>query len=146
MLRLPMRSTRTDTLLTNTTHFRSQADGGSISIDHVECIPLETQAKLVEFLNSGAVQMIGGSIRQSVDVRIIATSTSPLDKLIAAGHFREDLFYALSRAPFTLPSPSERRGAVRPLARHLPARLGRATRREQRRENVWEYGQRSGAA
>src|SRR3546814_11523270 len=59
-----------------------QADGGSIIIDHVECIPLETQAKLVEFLNSGEVQMIGGSIRQSVDVRIIATSTSPLDKLI----------------------------------------------------------------
>src|SRR3546814_1505967 len=74
-----------------------QADGGSIIIDHVECIPLETQAKLVEFLNSGEVQMIGGSIRQSVDVRIIATSTSPLDKLIEAGHFREDLFYALSK-------------------------------------------------
>src|SRR5690606_30758578 len=44
-----------------------QADGGSIIIDDVECIPLETQAKLVEFLNTGEVQMIGGSIRQSVD-------------------------------------------------------------------------------
>jgi DNA-binding NtrC family response regulator len=101
-----------------------QADGGSIIIDHVECIPLETQAKLVEFLNSGEVQMIGGTIRQSVDVRIIATSASPLDKLIEAGHFREDLFYALSSAQFTLPSLSERRGDVGPLARHLLARIG----------------------
>ncbi|WP_422061323.1 sigma-54-dependent transcriptional regulator [Sphingopyxis sp.] len=101
-----------------------QADGGSVIIDHVECIPLETQAKLVEFLKTGEVQMIGGSIRQSVDVRIIATSTSPLDKLIEAGHFREDLFYALSTAQFTLPSLSERRGDVGPLARHLLQRIG----------------------
>jgi DNA-binding NtrC family response regulator len=101
-----------------------QADGGSIIIDHVECIPLDTQAKLVEFLNSGEVQMIGGAMRQSVDVRIIATSASPLDKLIEAGHFREDLYYALSAAQFTLPSLSERRGDVGPLARHLLTRIG----------------------
>ena len=68
--------------------------------------------------------MIGGSIRQSVDVRIIATSASPLDKLIEAGHVRDDLFYALSRAQSTLPSLSERRGDVGPLARHLLARIG----------------------
>jgi DNA-binding NtrC family response regulator len=102
----------------------AQADGGSIIIDHVECIPLDTQAKLVEFLNSGEVHMIGGAIRQSVDVRIIATSASPLDKLIEAGHFREDLYYALSAAQFTLPALSERRGDVGPLARHLLSRIG----------------------
>ncbi|WP_033073374.1 sigma-54-dependent transcriptional regulator [Sphingopyxis sp. MWB1] len=100
-----------------------QADGGSIIIDHVECIPLDTQAQLVEFLNSGEVQMIGGAIRQSVDVRIIATSASPLDKLIEAGHFREDLYYALSAAHLTLPSLSERRGDVGPLTRHLLNRI-----------------------
>src|SRR3546814_16439557 len=89
--------------------------GGSIIIDHVECIPLETQAKLVEFINNGEVQMIGGTIRQSVAVRIISTSTSPLDKLIEAGHFREDLFYALPRAQFILPSLSQRPGDAGPL-------------------------------
>src|SRR3546814_11883818 len=68
--------------------------------------------------------MIGGTIRQSVDVRIISTSTSPLDKLIEAGHFREDLFYALSSAQFILPSLSERRGDVGPLTRHLLTRIG----------------------
>ena len=101
-----------------------QADGGSIIIDHVECIPLETQVKLVEFLNTGEVQMIGGTIRQTVDVRVISTSASPLDKLIEAGHFREDLFYALSAAQLTLPSLSERRGDIGSLARHLLTRIG----------------------
>src|SRR3546814_5694932 len=90
-----------------------QADGGSVIIDHVECIPLETQAKLVEFLNSGEVQMIGGSIRQSVYVRIIAPSISLIDKLIEAGLFLQDLYYALSSQQLTLPSLSERRGALR---------------------------------
>jgi len=100
-----------------------QADGGSIIIDHIECIPLETQAKLVEFLSTGEVQMIGGSIRQNVDVRIISTSASPLDKLIEAGHFREDLYYALTTAQLTLPSLSERRGDIGPLTRHLLTRI-----------------------
>ncbi len=101
-----------------------EADGGSIIIDHIECIPLDTQARLVEFLNSGEVQTIGGSIRTSVDVRIIATSASPLDQLIEAGHFREDLFYALSTAQLVLPSLSERRSDVGPLTRHLLTRIG----------------------
>ncbi|SNS40301.1 sigma-54-dependent transcriptional regulator [Sphingopyxis indica] len=100
-----------------------QADGGSIIIDHIECIPLETQARLVEFLSTGEVQMIGGSIRQNVDVRIISTSASPLDKLIEAGHFREDLYYALTTAQLTLPSLSERRGDIGPLTRHLLTRI-----------------------
>lgn len=100
-----------------------QADGGSIIIDHIECIPLETQARLVEFLSTGEVQMIGGSIRQTVDVRIISTSASPLDKLIEAGHFREDLYYALTTAQLTLPSLSERRGDIGPLTRHLLTRI-----------------------
>lgn len=101
-----------------------QADGGSIIIDHVECIPMDTQARLVEFLNSGDVQTIGGTIRQAVDVRIIATSATPLEKLIELGHFREDLFYALSGVQLTLPPLSDRRSDIAPLTRHLLARIG----------------------
>lgn len=100
-----------------------QADGGSIIIDHVECIPLETQARLVHFLSSGDVQMLGSPVRQHVDVRIIATSATPLDRLIDSGHFREDLFYALSAAQLTLPNLSDRRCDIAPLARHLLARI-----------------------
>src|SRR3546814_4816151 len=55
---------------------------------------------------------------------VCSSDLSPLDKRIEAGHFREDLFYALSSAQFTLPSLSERRGDVGPLARHLLARIG----------------------
>jgi DNA-binding NtrC family response regulator len=101
-----------------------QADGGTIIIDQVECMPLETQQRLAEFLRSGEVQTIGGTIKHNVDVRVIATATSPLDKLIAEGHFREDLFYALAAAQFTLPALTDRRSDIGPLTRHLLTRIG----------------------
>ena len=72
-----------------------QSDGGSMIIDHVECIPMDTQARRVQFIQSGDVQMVGGSSRQHVDVRIIATSSSPLNRMVESGHFREDLYEAL---------------------------------------------------
>jgi DNA-binding NtrC family response regulator len=101
-----------------------QADGGTVIIDHVECIPLETQARLVEFLQSGEVQAIGGTIKNRVDVRVVATSASPLEKMMAEGHFREDLYYALAAAQFTLPALVDRRSDIGPLARHLLIRIG----------------------
>jgi DNA-binding NtrC family response regulator len=101
-----------------------QADGGTIIIDQVECMPLETQQRLVEFLRSGEVQTIGGTIKHLVDVRVIATASTPLDKLIAEGHFREDLYYALAAAQLTLPALTDRRSDVGPLTRHLLTRIG----------------------
>jgi len=101
-----------------------QADGGTIIIDQVECMPAETQQRLVEFIRTGDVQSIGGTIKHRVDVRIVATVSSPLDKLIAAGHFREDLFYALGAAQLTLPCLTDRRSDIGPLTRHLLTRLG----------------------
>lgn len=101
-----------------------QADGGTIIIDQVECMPADTQARLVDFLATGEVQTIGGTIKHHVDVRVIATASSPLDRLIADGHFREDLFYALSAAQLTLPALTDRRSDIGPLARHLLTRIG----------------------
>lgn len=101
-----------------------RADGGTIIIDHVECIPMETQARLMQFLSTGDVIMIGGNNRQHVDVRIIATSSGSLERLVETGHFREDLFFALSATQLTLPTLSERRSDIAPLARHLLARIG----------------------
>lgn len=100
-----------------------QADGGSIIIDHVECMPLETQTRLMNFLQTGEVQTVGGTARQPVDVRIIATTGAPLRRLIADGHFREDLFYALSAAQLTIPSLTERKADIPALSRHLLARF-----------------------
>lgn len=101
-----------------------QSDGGSMIIDHVECIPMDTQARLVQFIQSGDVQMVGGSSRQHVDVRIIATSSSPLNRMVESGHFREDLYEALTSAQITMPSLSERRSDIAPLVRHLLTRIG----------------------
>lgn len=101
-----------------------QADGGSIIIDHVECMPAEAQALLMQFIHSQDVQTVGGNIRQRVDLRIIATSSNPLDRMVDSGHFREDLYEALSAAQINLPSLSERRSDIAPLARHLAARIG----------------------
>lgn len=101
-----------------------QADGGTIIIDQVECMPLETQQRLVEFLQTGEVQTIGGTIKHNVDVRVIATASSSLEKLIADGYFREDLFFALAAAQFTLPALTDRRSDIGPLTRHLLTRIG----------------------
>ena len=101
-----------------------QADGGTIIIDQVECMPLETQQRLVDFINTGDVQSIGGTIKHRVDVRIIATTSTPLDKLIAGGFFREDLYYALGAAQLTLPCLTDRRSDIGPLTRHLLTRIG----------------------
>lgn len=101
-----------------------QADGGTIIIDQVECMLPETQARLIDFLRTGEVQTIGGTITHTVDVRVIATASSPLDKLIADGHFREDLFFALAAAQITLPSLIDRRSDIGPLTRHLLTRIG----------------------
>jgi DNA-binding NtrC family response regulator len=101
-----------------------QADGGTIIIDQVECMPLETQQRLVEFLRTGEVQTIGGTIKHNVDVRVVATASSPLDKLIAEGHFREDLFFAIAAAQLTLPALTDRRSDIGPLTRHLLTRIG----------------------
>jgi DNA-binding NtrC family response regulator len=101
-----------------------QADGGSMIIDHVECLPPDAQARLIHFLSTGDLQTVGGNMLQRVDVRVIATSSNPLDRLIDSGHFREDLFHALSAAQLSLPQLSERCSDIAPLTRHLLARIG----------------------
>lgn len=99
------------------------SEGGSIIIDHVECMPPETQARLMQFIHSGEVVPIGRTQGHPVDVRIIATTSVPLQRLIAEGHFREDLFYALSTAHLTIPPLTERRGDIPALVRHFLTRF-----------------------
>jgi DNA-binding NtrC family response regulator len=101
-----------------------QADGGTMVIDHVECMPADAQSMLMQFLQTQDVQTIGGNIRRRVDLRVIATSSTPLDRMVESGHFREDLYEALAAAQIQLPSLSERRSDIAPLARHLAARIG----------------------
>ena len=99
-----------------------RAHGGTLLLDEVADMPLETQGKIVRALQEQGFERVGGATRVKVDVRVIATSNRDLQAEIAAGRFREDLFYRLAVVPLRTPSLRERREDVPALARHFMAR------------------------
>lgn len=99
-----------------------RAHGGTLLLDEVADMPLETQGKIVRALQEQGFERIGGATRVKVDVRVIATTNKDLQAEIAAGRFREDLFYRLSVVPLRVPALRERREDVPTLARHFAAR------------------------
>jgi two-component system nitrogen regulation response regulator NtrX len=99
-----------------------RAHGGTLLLDEVSDMPLETQGKIVRALQEQSFQRVGGGARVRIDVRVLATTNRDLRAEIAAGRFREDLFYRLSVVPLRVPSLRERRDDVPVLARHLLAR------------------------
>ncbi|WP_299443668.1 sigma-54 dependent transcriptional regulator [uncultured Rhodospira sp.] len=96
-----------------------QANGGTLLLDEVADMPLETQGKLVRVLQEQTFERVGGSRRISVDVRVIATSHRDLQEEIRRGRFREDLFYRLAVVPLKVPALMDRRGDIPVLARHF---------------------------
>jgi two-component system nitrogen regulation response regulator NtrX len=99
-----------------------RAHGGTLLLDEVSDMPLETQGKIVRALQDQTFERIGGTSRVKVDVRVIATTNRDLQAEIAAGRFREDLYYRLAVVPVRVPSLRERREDVPELARHFLAR------------------------
>ena len=97
------------------------ADGGTILLDEVSEIPVELQAKLLRVLQEGEFQRVGEERTRKVDVRVLAASNRGLKLEIAAGRFREDLFYRLSTFPIKVPPLRERPEDILPLARHFVA-------------------------
>lgn len=95
------------------------AQGGTLFLDEIGDLPLDLQAKLLRFLESGEVQRLGSSDIFKVDVRVVAATNADLQKKVAAGAFRKDLFYRLSVFPIMLPSLSSRRADILPLAEHF---------------------------
>jgi two-component system nitrogen regulation response regulator NtrX len=93
-----------------------RAHGGTLLLDEVSDMPLETQGKIVRALQDQTFERLGGSARVKVDVRVLATSNRDLKAEIAAGRFREDLYYRLAVVPLTVPSLRERREDVPSLA------------------------------
>lgn len=96
-----------------------QAHGGTLLLDEVADMPLETQGKIVRVLQEQTFERVGGGKRVEVDVRVIATTNRDVQSEMIAGRFREDLFYRLNVVPFRVPPLRERKEDIPSLGRHF---------------------------
>ncbi len=99
------------------------ADGGLLFLDEVGELPLALQAKLLTFLDKGAFRRLGGSRELTSSARVVAATNRNLTEEVAAGRFREDLYFRLSVFKVDVPPLRERREDVLPLAESLVAEL-----------------------
>jgi len=109
-----------------------QANGGTLFLDEIGDMPIEAQTRLLRALQSGRIRRVGGRQEIAVDVRIIAATNRDLKPMIAAGQFREDLYYRLNVVPIMLPPLRDRVEDIEALAKHflgLAAREGLPERR-----------------
>ena len=89
-----------------------QADGGTLFLDEIGDMSLAAQAKVLRVLQDGDVTRIGGSKPRTVDVRVLAATNKRLEDEIAAGRFREDLYYRINVVPMVVPPLRERRDDI----------------------------------
>jgi two-component system NtrC family response regulator len=101
------------------------AQGGTLFLDEVGDIPLPLQVKLLRFLQERVIERIGGRQPIQVDTRIVCATHRDLESMIAAGGFRDDLYYRLAEIVVKIPSLSERPGDSVLLARHFVNRFTR---------------------
>jgi two-component system, NtrC family, nitrogen regulation response regulator GlnG len=96
-----------------------QAAGGTLFLDEIGDMPIEAQTRLLRALQSGSIRRVGGREEVKVDTRIVAATNRDLEPMIAAGQFREDLFYRINVVPIHLPPLRDRPDDIEALARHF---------------------------
>src|SRR5215472_17245988 len=105
------------------------AEAGTVFLDEIGELSPATQGKLLRVLQERSFHRVGGTVPIEVDVRIVAASNRPLEKLVAQGLFREDLFYRVRVFPIRIPALRERPEDIDPLIdwylTHLPQELGK---------------------
>ena len=104
------------------------ADGGTIFLDEIGDMPLHLQVKLLRVLQERQIELVGSNESQSVDVRVITATHRDLEKAVAEGKFREDLFYRLNVIPIRIPSLKDRREDIPLLISHFLDRFVSADR------------------
>jgi two-component system nitrogen regulation response regulator NtrX len=109
-----------------------QAHAGTLLLDEVGDMPLETQSKILRVLVDQRFRRLGGSADVQVNVRVISSSSRELRTDIAGGRFREDLFHRLSVVPLRVPSLAERREDIPELAEYFVGRLAETSGLAQR--------------
>ncbi|HEX3809996.1 MAG TPA: sigma-54 dependent transcriptional regulator [Rhizomicrobium sp.] len=103
------------------------AHNGTLYLDEVADMPMETQGKILRVLVDQTFQRVGGTSRIQVDVRVISSTTEDLRNEISEGRFREDLYHRLNVVPLRVPSLAERRDDIPMLVAHFMKRLSAAS-------------------
>ncbi len=103
----------------------AEAEGGTLFLDDIDCLPLAAQAKLLRFLQEREYRPLGAARVRRADVRVIAASNHQLPAMAARGEFRQDLFYRLNVLNLELPPLRNRREDIAPLSLHFISRFAR---------------------
>ena len=102
-----------------------QAAGGTLFLDEIGDVPLPLQVKLLRFLQERTIERIGGRKAIAVDTRIVCATHQDVDAMVAAGRFREDLYYRLAEIVVKIPALAARSGDATLLARHFVTRYAK---------------------
>jgi transcriptional regulator with GAF, ATPase, and Fis domain len=106
-----------------------QADNGTIFLDEIGELPLDSQVKLLRVLQEKEIQRLGGNSTIKINVRVVAATNRSLEKEVAEGRFRLDLYYRLNVFPIELPPLKERKEDIEALASHFLRKYAASSRK-----------------